>query len=177
MIDTLPLTVPEDSSIVICDTTLNDIMADSVLVCGGGSNGMSVIAGNCITYTPNTDYVGNDTTCYVVCNDGVCDTTIVVITIGPGVIDTLPLTVPEDSSIVICDTTLNGLMADSVSVCGGGSNGMSVIAGTCITYTPDSNYIGNDTACYVVCNDGVCDTTIIVITVGPGVIDLSLIHI
>jgi gliding motility-associated-like protein len=39
---------------------------------------------------------------------------------------------------------------------------------SCISYTPSTNYVGRDTACIIICNNGVCDTTRIFINVTPA---------
>ncbi len=56
----------------------------------------------------------------------------------------------------------------SISSCGDPENGTWIInpADSCVTYIPNDDFIGNDTACIVVCDDlGICDTTIVIITV------------
>ena len=165
--DTITDTVPEDGTTTLCDTNLIGETADSVVICNGGSNGMTSLTGNCATYTPNANYIGNDTLCLITCNDGVCDTTIVTITVGPGVTDTITTTIIEDSTVVFCDTLLNGINADSVVLCNGGSNGTTTISGNCFSYSPNTGFAGFDTTCFIVCNDGVCDTTYISIFVDP----------
>ena len=59
---------------------------------------------------------------------------------------------------------------DMILSCGEPANGLWAIGinDTCVTYQPNLDYVGQDTACVVVCDDyGVCDTTIVIITVTP----------
>jgi hypothetical protein len=131
------------------------------------------------TYTPNTDFVGNDTVIYSLCDGGVpelCDTAILVITVlfvnDPPVAVNDFITIPKDTSVVISilnnDSDENGdsLTATIISY---PNNGIANINpdGT-ITYTPVGGYEGNDTFTYLICDDGVpslCDTAIVVITI------------
>jgi gliding motility-associated-like protein len=57
----------------------------------------------------------------------------------------------------------------TISSCGaplhGTFNTSSFTTTGCISYTPNTNYVGKDTACIVICNNGVCDTTRFIITV------------
>ena len=141
---------------VLVDSTSFTIITDPLF-------GTSTVDGSTgfITYTPNAGFIGLDSIEFRVCNTNTppyCDSGWITLTVDGCIIDTLRLTIEEDSAVVICDTLLNDITADSVVICGVGSNGASTILGTCITYTPDANYYGNDTTCYIVCNDGVCDT-------------------
>ncbi len=173
------VTVPNDSSIVICPMG-NDFDIDgdslSITITCGPTNGTLTGAGPCFTYTPNTGYVGMDTLCYVICDpSGACDTTIVVINVTPSnqppiaVLDTT--TTPQDVPVIICpminDSDPNGDSL-SITITCGPSNGTLTGSGPCFTYTPNSGYVGADTLCYVICDpSGACDTTIVVITVTP----------
>ncbi len=173
------VTVPNDSSIVICPMG-NDFDVDgdslSITITCGPTNGTLTGAGPCFTYTPNTGYVGMDTLCYVICDpSGACDTTIVVINVTPSnqppvaVIDIA--TTPQDIPVIICpminDSDPNGDSL-SITITCGPSNGTLTGSGPCFTYTPNSGYVGADTLCYVICDpSGACDTTIVVITVTP----------
>src|SRR5690606_3900099 len=63
---------------------------------------------------------------------------------------------------------LFGLLT-SIDFCSEPANGTMVFDGSnCFSYIPDPGYAGEDTACIVICDDlGVCDTTIVFITVVP----------
>ena len=130
----------------------------------------------CVTYTPLTDYTGNDTACIIVCDENTtCDTTYIIITVIPRS-DTCYDTTYINTPIVKCvDTTELTAPVSSTTDCGGMVSGTTLSGGTytvdsagCITFTPFTDYTGNDTICLVTCDtNGICDTSIIVITTIP----------
>lgn len=133
------------------------------------------------TYVPNTDYVGNDTYEYKVCDDdGACDTATVLIIINP--IPNLPpvavddyattqVDIPVEIEVMNNDYDTDGtLVPSSVVVIGNPSNGTTVVdSGTgVVTYTPDTGYTGTDTFEYEVCdNDGLCDEAVVTVLINP----------
>jgi gliding motility-associated-like protein/uncharacterized repeat protein (TIGR01451 family) len=71
--------------------------------CGNPSNGLLSISSpsNCVGYTPNNGYLGQDMACVVLCDvNAVCDTTIILFTITP------------DCSGVLAETDLTIQLAD-----------------------------------------------------------------
>jgi gliding motility-associated-like protein len=166
----------EDSTISICVPQLSNMGAGATISsCGaplhGTFNTSNFSTTGCISYTPSTNYVGKDTACVVVCNNGVCDTTKFIITVNPKTDLLTPIT-REDSTINICVPQLSNMGAGAtISSCGaplhGTFNTTNFSITGCISYTPSANYVGKDTACVVVCNNGVCDTTKFIITVNP----------
>src|SRR5690606_13213684 len=122
-------------------------------------------------YIPDTDFGGVDSFYYQICDTvGLCDTALVLITALP-VPDTIPVTTPMDTPVEVCvDTTmLSGPMV-SISSCEDSANGgVTYDAATgCIAYTPNTGFTGLDTTCVVICDaNGICDTTIVTITVLP----------
>lgn|GEM_PF-4149710 len=172
-------TTPEDTPIDI-DVLDNDSDPDSPLgipeVTDPPSNGMVVVnpIDSTITYTPDSNFVGVDTFMYAICDDGepaLCDTATVIVTVTP-VIDTIYETIPEDSMFTVCANELTTFTeaATSIAICDEPSDGSVMIVGTCATYTPDSNFTGQDTFCLVVCDPNtpsLCDTTIVIVTVTP----------
>ena len=176
VIDTLVKVIPEDSTLVVCppeSSNVNTITGLS-LSCGP-SHGATVLSSStgCVTYVPDSNYIGNDAICIVICDSiaGVCDTTVVLISVTP-VIDTLIKVILEDSTLIVCppeSSNVNTITGLSLSC--GPSHGTTVLSSKtgCITYVPDSNYVGNDAICIVICNQiaGVCDTTVVLISVTP----------
>ena len=175
------LTVNEDTTGVVIDVQNNDIdpkggPLTTTIVNAPTSGGIATVDANdsTITYSPATNFVGNDTITYSVCDTVIptsCDTAIIVVTVLP-VMDTVSTTTPEDSTITFCADTLtnfSGGNATGISVCAGTApnNGGTSITGTCIDYTPIADFNGMDTLCVVSCNGSVCDTSIILITVDP----------
>jgi gliding motility-associated-like protein len=131
------------------------------------------------TYIPNTNFTGQDTLVYYVCDPNpLCDTAIVIITVISG--NDPPVAI-DDSVSTNEDTPVTGTVApndfdvdnDSLTftVITGVTNGTIIFNndGT-YTYTPDTNFTGTDTLTYIVCDDGLpslCDTGILVLTVNP----------
>ncbi|MFN8283149.1 MAG: Ig-like domain-containing protein [Chitinophagales bacterium] len=146
-----------------------------------------------IVYTPNSNYNGNDTLIYQICDGyptpGDCDTAIVYITINP--MNDLPTAVrdlaqgAEDSTITIAVLTNDTFGGDgpgtgSITITDNANHGTATVdnGGTPndptddrIVYTPNSNYNGNDTLIYQICDGyptpGDCDTAIVYINVSP----------
>jgi len=184
-----PLTIPEDSTGMICvpvtDPNANDTFTPTLC---GANNGTPTVAmdGNniCIGYTPDAGFAGTDSVCVIVCDQtGRCDSTTIPVTVvaplppapdsvAPTTIIT-PITVPQDSTTEVCSPILDGNPGDTftANLCGVNNgtatptvNGNSL----CINYTPDAGYVGDDAICVVVCDQtGRCDTITIPVTVIP----------
>jgi len=137
-----------------------------------------------ITYTPDSNFNGNDTLTYVICDDGnplpaECDTAQVIIAVtdvnDPPVAVNDRDTTLEDTPIVV-DLPLNDSDSDgildltSVSEITPPANGsVTVNAATGVaTYTPDPDFNGTDIFEYAICdNDAQCDTATVTIVVDP----------
>jgi hypothetical protein len=175
----------EDTPVTI-DVLINDDFggdgpsASSITVTTQGANGTATVDDNGtptdptddqITYTPDANYNGSDNFIYEICDaNGDCDTAIVELNITP-VPDTLYVEIPEDSLVTVCTdsiTNIQGAIID-VNVCENGNDGNAVISTLpCIIYTPNANFFGTDSICVLSCGPiGLCDTTIIIITVTP----------
>ena len=187
VINDTTITTPEDSVITVCLPITDGETGQtySVSSCGGPLNGTTTttVIGNqvCITYSPNPNFNGADSLCIVVCDNGIpslCDTAVINIIVTPVnnpplVNDTLVLT-PLDSVVTVClpISDLDVGQTYSVSSCGGPLNGTATttVIGNqvCITYTPTTGYIGLDSLCIIICDNGspsLCDTAVIVIDV------------
>ena len=171
----------ENTPATVC-TTVNDIdLGETFKVrsCGVNHGSTSAtIVGNqlCITYSPSRYYSGLDTVCFIVCDaSGACDTVRIPVVVSaindkPSVTP-LPISATEDTPATVC-TTINDADTDdtfTASPCGT-SHGITTttILGNqlCVTYTPNADYNGRDTACIIVCDKGgLCDTLKIPITV------------
>ena len=150
------------------------------------SNGTIVINPNgSITYTPDAGFVGFDAFSYEVCDNGspsLCSTAEVVVEVlptpAPGnqtpvAIDDANLTdtnVPVNGTVASNDFDPDGLPTGlTFALADSASNGTVTLNpnGT-YTYTPDSNFVGNDYFTYSVCDiAGKCDTASVTITVLP----------
>jgi gliding motility-associated-like protein len=85
--------------------------------------------------------------------------------------DTLPIVTPQNKPITVCKPTITDMgPGATMTTCSGttstshGKMVLNAITG-CFTYLPDSNYVGKDTGCIIVCKNGICDTTIVPIEV------------
>ncbi|HQU65314.1 MAG TPA: Ig-like domain-containing protein, partial [Flavobacteriaceae bacterium] len=158
------------------------------LVAGSGpSNGTLVFnPDGSYTYTPNTDYVGEDTFEYQVCDGGspvACDTATVYIEVlpqgGPG---NEPPVANADTNTTEVDTPVSGNVlvndydqdGDPIVVTSNTnpSNGtVTVNPDGSYTYIPNPGFEGEDTFEYTICDNGtpaLCDTATVTITVVPN---------
>ena len=168
---------------IINDVSINDIDIDGETliydVVTNPSNGtLTLNEDGTFTYVPNTGFSGTDFFQYVVCDPGVCDTALVVITIID--LNTQP-TAADDSFTVNEDDILNGDVSNNDNDADGDILVFSPFGtidtehGTVIlnddgtfTYTPDPDFNGTDTFTYTACDDnGNCVTATVTITVVP----------
>jgi hypothetical protein len=183
----VPVTVPEDSTITICQTITDPDVGDTftATLCSQPAHGLAgtpIISGNqvCVQYSPTANYNGKDTVCIIVCDQtGKCDTSKVPVTVTSvpdvPVVTEVPVTVPEDSTITICQTITDPDVGDTftASLCSQPAHGLAgtpTITGNqvCVQYTPTANYNGKDTVCIIVCDQtGRCDTAKVPVTVTP----------
>ncbi|MCI5059086.1 MAG: Ig-like domain-containing protein [Flavobacteriales bacterium] len=186
-IDTLVFTIPEDSFINVCINVIdsNGQNVDVTGTFGGPNNGGITGVGDgdtCFTYTPNTNWNGSDTVIAVVCDNGVpalCDTVVVIINVTP--VNDPPIAIDDQATTTVGttvvvdvqsnDSDVDGDPLTTTSVISGPSNGsITIINGDSISYTPTGGFTGTDTFIYVVCDPGpLCDTAIVVVTVGSQV--------
>ncbi|WP_147678517.1 Ig-like domain-containing protein, partial [Algibacter pacificus] len=158
---------------------------DGVSTPGGGV--VSMNTNGIYIYTPDTGFVGTDTFAYTVCDDGTpvaCDSTIVTIEVlaDPNLdinevianddTATTESGTPVDGNLIVNDFDPEGdnitINTTPVTV---PDNGTVVINpdGT-FTYTPNPEFVGEDTFIYEVCDDGTpqdCDQATVTITVDP----------
>ncbi|GJM30512.1 MAG: hypothetical protein DHS20C17_31470 [Cyclobacteriaceae bacterium] len=140
-----------------------------------------------INYVPDTNFSGNDSFTYQICDaNGDCDQATVNVVVNavndlPVAIDDNPAT-NEDMAVNI-DVLNNdnfgsdGPSTGSISIVTGASNGTASIDdnGTpndptddTINYTPDANFNGNDSFTYQICDaNGDCDQATVNVTVNP----------
>ena len=165
----------------VSDVDPDDTVGLNTLNCtlfgAGPSDGNVVFGSDCdITYTPDLNYVGNDSFQYEVCDDeGLCDQGTVNITINNDapIADPQSLSTPEETPI---NLTLTGSDPNfdpiDFSIDSGVSNGTLDCPGlpsnTDCTYTPDLNFNGIDSFVFrVTDNDGDIDTATVTIDVTP----------
>lgn len=138
-----------------------------------------------VTYISTYPYLGVDSFKYSICDNTpvslggpLCATAMVYINITPlnhppHAPDTT-VTIPQDSFILVCAAAIDvdpGQILTTASVCTP-AHGSAVITlgSTCVTYVPAPGYVGTDSFCYVVCDNGtpgLCDTGVITVIVTP----------
>ncbi|WP_188375416.1 Ig-like domain-containing protein, partial [Winogradskyella haliclonae] len=139
------------------------------------------------TYTPNTDFVGEDSFTYEVCDAGnpiACDTATVTIEVAPvPTSGNEPPVANDDTNTTEVDTPVSGTVlsndfdpdGDPITVTGNTdpANGTVVVNpdGT-YTYTPNPGFEGEDSFEYTICDDNTptpaCDTATVTIQVIPN---------
>jgi hypothetical protein len=179
------LTIEEDQFVKI-DVQKNDedVEGDSLItsIIGLSSEGIQaqVIMGDSISYTPPSDFNGNDTLTYQICDTGnpkLCDTTKVIIKVNP--VNDAPIalddaaTTKEDSAIIVKvqgnDSDVDGDNFVTTLIGSFSQGGMGMVVNMdSLSYTPPLNFSGMDTVMYQICDSGMpqlCDTATVIITI------------
>jgi hypothetical protein len=167
------------------DTASDGALSNSSLVITKNpSSGQTIVDSNTglVKYTPNSDFIGQDTFEYKVCSQkdaNVCSTAIVKINVNgspsplpPDAVDDTAETdanKPVTINVIKNDTdATNHLDNSTLQIVTKPTNGTAKIDATTgqITYTPNTNYTGQDTFLYKICNkDGLCDAAKVQINV------------
>lgn len=178
-------TAVEDSELIISDLLSNDTVVDNAVI--KLFDETSVQEGTIVdnrdgtySYTPASSFIGVDTFTYTLCDNDTptphCSTATVTITVedegSPIAVDDSIATVKN--TVTIIDTVLenDSLIDDAVlsSVDHTNTSGTVVLNndGT-ITYTPPTDFLGEDTFTYTICDDDnpepTCDTATVTITI------------
>jgi gliding motility-associated-like protein len=186
------ISLPNDTSQVNVPVITNDGDPESgVLSISIGcppANGSATINTNTlqIVYVPDPTYIGLDSLCYILCDDGapsLCDTAWVYFNIYNG--NEAPLAVNDVDSTLLQDTVLISILpndsdpnGDSFSITAlsclpaNGTVTLDTLLGI-LTYVPNVGYLGPDTICYVICDAPVggpsfCDTAVVYIMVNTS---------
>jgi len=174
------------------DVSTNDLNPDGpigtevfTIVTGPTTGNLVFNPDGTYTYTPQTDFVGEASFEYQICDGGnpsACDTAIVYIeVVNDPVIGNDPPIANADTNTVEVDTPVTGTVmsndfdpdGDPITVTNNTqpTNGSVVMNPNGIyTYTPDPGYEGEDIFEYTICDDGapaLCDTTTVTIQVIP----------
>lgn len=172
----------------------NDIDPDGDNLCinavWGSPYATEYIGGTCdmILYEPDSSFSGADTAYYRVCDDGtpvLCDTGMVIFNVNelnlpPVAVDDAASTTqpnPVTVNVGTNDSDPNGQNFCVTQVYGSAAFSIAPTGNcTSVLFTPDSSFTGNDTAWYVICDNGtpvLCDTGRLIVTVNacqlPGV--------
>ena len=157
------VTVLEDNSVTI-DPLVNDLDPDrdglTITHITGPENGSATVnIGSTIDYTPDADFFGADSITYSISDvDGDLDSAVIRISVTADDTDApVPandtVTTDEDVAVVISplvndyDPDLTGL---TMSVLTAPDSGLIVISGSDITYTPNTDFFGQDSIEYQV---------------------------
>ncbi|NNC94729.1 MAG: tandem-95 repeat protein, partial [Chitinophagales bacterium] len=200
LIDTVYFTVMEDSVLDRCLSIVDPDGSAVNLIYNNPVNGSVVVYNDsCILYTPDSNYFGGDYFLITACDPTfLCDSLVVIIDVIPvnddkpefvdssGLIDTLYISVYEDSFVVTCvDVVDPDIDSTTISIVSNGSFGIgAMVNDSCFIYTPDTNYYGIDQITMMVCDtSGLCDTLIVIVNVipvnddYPVIVDTGLISI
>ncbi len=134
-----------------------------------------------VTYVPDNGFAGIDYFVYTICDDGIpslCDTAHVTITVEgdevpPNLGEIINVSTLEDVDTIVCledFITLENVI-DTILIYDIPENGSPYYPennDSCIAYSPDADFTGEDSFTIGLCdNAGVCDTVTINVTVRP----------
>ncbi|MCY9879266.1 cadherin-like domain-containing protein [Vibrio natriegens] len=171
--------IPVTTIVTVNDTDIDgNLDPSSATLASQPANGSVTNNGDgTFTYIPNTDFNGQDSYDYQVCDTyDACDTATVTISIlaenDPPIANDDSVTINQGTFTTINtssnDSDVDGnLDPSSIDILNGPSNGTIVNNGDgTVTYTPDPNFFGTDSFTYEICDtDRLCDTATVTITV------------
>ncbi|MBX7226392.1 MAG: hypothetical protein K1X55_10200, partial [Chitinophagales bacterium] len=196
--DTIYDTVPVNDTVVVCvnlEPTF-DPAQTTYTFCDGSTTGTGTLGtyeiddNGCVTYVAGNTPGDENEICVIACdaNLGICDTTIIIITVVPPTVtpDTIYDTVPVNDTVVVCvnlEPTFDPAQT-TYTFCDGSTTGTGTL-GTyeiddngCVTYVAGNTPGDENEICVIACdaNLGICDTTIIIITVVPPTVTPDTIY-
>ncbi|WP_193452751.1 retention module-containing protein [Pseudomonas nitroreducens] len=176
------LVTNEDTPLTIAPKTLlgndSDVDGDSlsILSVQGAVNGTVKLDGGNVVFTPNKDFNGTGSFTYTI-SDGHGGTSTATVTVGVTAVNDAPTlvadtaTTKEDTSVKIDvlanDTDVDG---DKLTVSAASASNGSVVINTdgTLSYTPKTNFSGNDTISYTVSDGhGGTATSTVAVSVSP----------
>ena len=146
--------------------TGDSVDTGSLAVVTGPSDGSAVVSAGEILYTPDANFNGSDSFTYTIDDSTGATSNTATVIVNVTSVNDLP-TASDDStstdednavniSVLTNDSDLDGTLdATSVTIMTDATNGstsVDVVSGV-VTYTPNSNYNGNDSFTYVVQDD------------------------
>lgn len=146
-------------------------------------NGVAVVEGQQISYTPQNNFVGTDSFTYAIKDSLGFESNEATVTVNVGAVNSVPVAnadvaetqedIPTTILVIANDTDVDNDVLTVVSVTQPG-HGSAVINGTNIVYTPHENYHGSDSFSYVA-SDGKNDSASAYISVSISAVnDLPL---
>ena len=175
--------IPATGNVLTNDRDVNgDILTVNTNLVIAPMHGTVVLNPNgTYTYTPNLGYTGTDQFVYQVCDNGtpsICATATVFISIyntppfANNDINTLLINTSTAGNVSTNDQEWNAGQVITTSLLQNPSHGtLTLNADGTYTYTPTTNYVGQDVFTYTICDDGTpafCDTAKVVIQVVEG---------
>lgn len=161
-------TTTEDTEVIIQNLLSNDTLLDNARITSidaTSSEGGTIEdnRNNTYTYTPKTGYAGADTFSYTICDNDTpadCSTATVTVTVtdeGNPTAQDDNINVLKNKTKVISNLLENDMAIDDAiltSIDDALSEGAVVLNtdGT-VSYTPKTDYVGNDTFTYTICDD------------------------
>lgn len=141
---------------------------------------VSVSGNNNVEYTSDTGFTGNDSFTYYVCTSGGCDTAYVLVQVSPiPECEAVDVTrTMESNTVDVFNATSNDINCGAIpELVNQPQNGLaSVLVDGQISYSPNTDYVGNDEFEYFVCSEidpTQCDTATVNYTVILGLNDLN----
>ncbi|WP_114476320.1 Ig-like domain-containing protein, partial [Euzebya rosea] len=171
--------VPVDIDVLANDTDANGDIDVASLTVDPAPNGTTSVVGGQVRYTSSASFVGVDLFDYTICDDaGACDTASVQVTVDPtGTAPTAnddTASTVEDTPVLVDvlanDTDPDGDIDDTtLAVSSPPSDGVAVVVGGQVRYTPAGGFVGTDAFDYRICDaDGTCDTGTVTLDVTPA---------
>ena len=170
VVENLSMTVVKNNSKEL-NLNANDVDSSTFTftINSNPSNGTTSLSGTTVTYTPNTDFVGDDSMSYIA-NDGESDSNSGIISISV-INNASPVTSNQTASMnedTAVDISLTATDAENdnltYSIVSDASNGTTSLSGATVTYTPTANWNGSDTFTFKA-NDGNTDSNTSTVTV------------
>lgn len=137
---------------------------------------ISLGADGIFSYTPNTDFNGNDSFTYVA-NDGTTDSNVATVVIAVGASNDAPVavndayTVAEDTTLTVAapgvlanDSDIDSATLTAVVVTGPAHGTLSLSNDGSLSYTPNTNFVGTDSFTYIA-NDGTADSNLATVVI------------
>ena len=141
-------------------------------------NGQLTLIGTDLIYLPNLNFTGTDRFDYILCDDGIpqacsqATVTVIVKNLAPFALnDTIATDINNRIEIAVLANDSdpeNGTLTISLDTTNSPLNGLILLEGNNIIYTPFENYNGLDHFQYIICDNGnpiLCDTAMVQINV------------
>lgn len=187
-----PQIISEDTSKTFClpivdpnTTDTHTVWACTPSITGGTATAVvdNIAHTLCVTYKSAPNYNGQDTVCFIVCNNGIpskCDTAKIPITVTPvndkPFVPDVTATTPNTMPVTVCApiTDVDVTNTHTMTLCGAPTMGSisavlnNVTHQLCVTYTPTLGSVGKDSVCIIVCDSGspsLCDTATVYFTI------------